>query len=154
MRLTPAISVPLAQTQALWSQPVPRAHDLGSGSRDHKATVPANQCSNHMQRSFYFARWDVEALGIPAHQVADVQKPEVLVRRRGVRPGRKRRPAVVFVAGFGFLGASGVYFLVPETLRREERSTGPEPTANAGATTRPGISPASGALGDSQDSND
>ena len=60
----------------------------------------------------------------------------------------------IFVAGFGFLGASGVYFLVPETLRREERSTGPEPTANAGATTRPGISPASGALGDSQDSND
>ncbi len=32
----------------------------------------------------------------------------------------------LFIAGFGFLGASGVYFIVPETLRREDKQTRPE----------------------------
>ena len=40
----------------------------------------------------------------------------------------------LFVAGFGFLGASGVYFIVPETLRRDkdepdDASKGPGDTA-------------------------
>ena len=60
----------------------------------------------------------------------------------------------IFIAGFGYLGASGVYFLVPETLRREERRTGPEPPISAGAATRPGTSPTAGDPGDSGDSGD
>ena len=60
----------------------------------------------------------------------------------------------IFIAGFGYLGASGVYFLIPETLRREERSTGPEPPISAGEATRPGTSPTAGDPGDSGDSGD
>ncbi|MDA1257638.1 MAG: MFS transporter [Chloroflexi bacterium] len=54
----------------------------------------------------------------------------------------------IFIAGFGFVGASGLYFLVPETLRREDRSDGPAPeTATQPAATTPAPSTAS----DSQD---
>ena len=44
----------------------------------------------------------------------------------------------IFIAGFGFLGASGVYFIVPETLRRDQNSTlptpSPDPPSSGGAS--------------------
>lgn len=57
----------------------------------------------------------------------------------------------IFIAGFGFLGASGVYFLVPETLRRDERPPAPKSAANAGTATHTDISPAAEDPNDSGD---
>ena len=44
----------------------------------------------------------------------------------------------VFIAGFGFLGASGVFFVVPETLRRDEGAGSAEPSGVTSATTSSG----------------
>ncbi len=52
----------------------------------------------------------------------------------------------LFIAAFGFLGASGVYFLVPETLRKDEES--PQETAP------PSVATTSPETTDSSDSRD
>lgn len=53
----------------------------------------------------------------------------------------------LFIAGFGFLGASGVYFLVPETLRKDESSGAAGPAEDTAATGKRATSTGTGDSG-------
>ena len=50
----------------------------------------------------------------------------------------------IFIAGFGFLGATGVYVIVPETLGRDEEMGLSNPPEDPGTATTPVSSPGGG----------